>query len=654
MHELQLVRKDRLCALCCFFMVLSVCLLAPTSFTVAATNAKPTALIADDRREHFFDRPFPSDELISNKGTLDLSGYPRAGIIGTLYVTGWVRQSKLIRAFSPLTPIYFRFDSDIAVDGNYSSHESDPVQLYSLDSNHRVRINVKFQRDNFDDPYFPDNLLMIHPDESDHLHSGERYIALVKDSVATQSDSDFMNNPHFPDDTAVATVFTVQDGYGELQGLKREVDRILEENPQLTQPRVRQVASLRYENGRDDNNNEVTWQIIQFVDGTTERLPLSFSEESRDRTINFSNDPYDLFQMDIQSLVFQPKKSRPYMLYGPLNLLLDWLRRDGAIEFGSTGNVESNYFSETMRVLVQIPKQGRELPVLMWGHGAGGEAYAAISRKSISDRTQEIRKELAGQAIIVSHDTALFGQRFPFFQHAGAADQAMVNIPNLIAWRDNSRQMAVDHRVLYQFIRNYLASEFPDAVDETRIAAFGHSTGAQMIGLASVLHGKDGPSAYLHSGGGGFLANYAVQSRNVFKADETLRKILFFLSGEKEPQEPSSKAFIGAIAGIPASAWDRIDHWHPLLNIFQLISSGADPLAMAKYNPKQTRYFMGVGDEQTPNISTLWSANVKEQFDIVPCEVASNDYDPHYCARRELNFFNNYSQFVRQIPQAAE
>jgi len=632
----------------------------------ADSEGPPRAMVAPDRSGHLLDRPFPSDELRTPAGTVDLQGFPvRGWPVARGFLRAWKGQVRReARGFSALGAVYLRFRGDLRVEPRYASAPTDPVQLVSLDSDHRVPLRTRFVRDSRGDPYLPDGTLMLIPEEREPLRSGERYVAFVKRELAEPAPG-WLPPKELLADVAVATVFTVQDHAGELRALGAAVDAALDARPDLLRPRggLRPVAALAYVPGTTTAGERASLeQRVTYADGSRRTLALAPREVPPQR-LDLRQGPMAVFEAEIRVPRLQPPAGQPFQSPGLWDRLLrDPGREDGAIPIRPGPRIPVPEATEPLRLVVQVPREQTLRAALLWMHGSGGDAYTAVSRHRAAEDLAAVRAALAARGVaVVSADMAPFGARFPLIEEGFGTDQGMVNPANLPAMRDTPRQAAAEQRALVRFAGRVLprlleregrerTSSVPSAGgrgagDEARrgggaarpgtppgpgaptlpVGVFGHSTGAQVAALAGVLHGLQGgraaPRALLLSGGGGFLSHYPLAA-NVIEVE---------LPGVGRV---SGRRVLGTLFGVPAAARERLDRHHPLLLPYQLVVDGADPLAVAPHQPIPVGVFTGTGDRQVPADSARWLAAASPAGFEVPCR-RRGDYDGHYCAFRE-------------------
>lgn len=621
---------------------LTALVLALVARCAPVATERPHAIVAPDRSAHLLDRPYPSDELLTEAGTVSLDGFPLvAPFPGAAFIEGWLSQVAVAaRGFPVTTPIYFRFDAPPALAERYEGSLLDPVLVFSVATGETVPVRVRFVADAKGDPYLPDGTLVIAPDESQPLRAGETYVALVSRRVAEPAPGWSPPPEAAAWHPAVATVFTVQDVPAELRALRAAADAFLDADPALLQPQggLREVVRLAYTQGRTPNNRAATLETVTFADGGTEVTYLDDSTAPA-QTIDFATGPMRVFQATIQTAAFQPAAGRPYQSPG-LAILFDTFRTDGWIEFAADGTLLSAPRAEPMRIVVQVPRTAPPaggFAVVDWAHGSGGDAYESVARVDPANAVSAIRARLAERgAIVVGGDQPLFGRRFDF-QNRGYEDTLLVvNIPNLPAFRANVQQGAVDQHVRLRFAREVLPQLLGDGVvDASRVGAFGHSIGAQMASLAA---GMDEPGAGLRNallinGTGGFVT-HSVLASDLLQVRGGVGEQILELGGFEPDPNATPAEILGALFGVPEAAWGNVDRHHPLALPFQLVVEGADPLAVAREHALGVTVFAGDGDSFVPPDGFAWLAQATPYGVLQPCTSAV-PYDGHYCVFRE-------------------
>lgn len=629
-----------------------VLVLAPLCFPTAAT--RPRALVAPDRSGHLLDRPYPSDELTADSGTVVLEGFPIPTTFpGNVFVQGWVDQVSFMgRGFSTTTPIYFRFEAEPELEESYAGSLLDPVVLRSIDGGDVVPIHLRWIEDALGDPFLPDRTLVVTPDEAHPLRPGERYVAFVSRRVAepavgwTPPAETAVFRP------AVATVFTTQDVAGDLRRLRAAADAFLDSDPALLVPEngLREVGSLAYTQGTTPSGRRATLETVTFADGANEVTYLDDATVS-EQTIDLSTGPMAVYQATIHTAAFQGVEGRPYQNPG-LAILFDTTRTDGWIDFDVDGTLLSTPRAEPMRVVVQVPRSGTGFAILDWAHGSGGDAYESVARVDPANDVGAIRTRLAELgAVVVGGDQPLFGRRFDF-QDRGYEDTLLVvNIPNLPAFRANVQQGAVDQHVRLRFAREVLPALLgPGVVDPARAAAFGHSIGAQMAGIAAGMDEPDAgsPGALLINGTGGFIT-HSVLASDLFEIRGSVGAQILRLAGLDPDPDAEPAEILGALFGVPEAAWSKIDRHHPLAIPFQLVVEGADPLAVAGAHTIRTFVFAGEGDSFVPPEGFEWLAAATPQGALRPC-VPATPYDGHYCVFRDPAGLRAFEELLGATP----
>ena len=616
-----------------------------------AADPRPVALVAPDRTGHFFDRPFPSDELRAETGFVDLSAFAETGTFGQLFLDGWLAQvGASVRGFSSVGAVYLRFDRDPELAEHYSGAPSDPVRLFGLDSGHRVAVRTRWIESSLGDPFLPDRTLLLLPDERTPLRSGERYAAWVSKDVAARAPG-WSPPVALPAPlrarAAVATVFTVQDLRAQMRSLRDATDRALAEAPSLLEPTpgLRRVTRLAYGPGATPSGDAATAERVTFEDGTEAVTFLRAGAPESE--VDLESGPLRVYEATIRTLAFQEAAGRPYQSPG-LGILFDTERTDGWIPFDAAGATLREPTPEPLRIVLQVPTDLPVRAVLIWGHGSGGDAYEAIQRTDPANRIDEIRTRLAARGVaILSSDQPLFGRRFPLIDAGYDPSLAVVNVPNLPAFRANVRQGGVDQRVLWHFVREVLPElpEIANAVPgfERRVGIFGHSIGAQIAGVAAPLHDPS-LGGVLLNGTGGFVS-HSVLAGDLFSLEGSVAGLIFQIAGIPAPPDPTAPTILGALLGVPEAAWSRIDRFHPLTIPFQLVIDGADPLAVAAEHPIPTVVHLGDGDSFVPPDGGAWLGEAPREGEFVPCTPLA-DYNGHFCLFREESGFETFERFA--------
>ena len=610
----------------------------------------PAALVAPDRSEHLLDRPFPSEELMDEDGTIDLSAFPESGTeLGTTMTQGWARMAgETSHGFSHLGAISFRFEGPIeGLEERYEGLEDDPIQLISLDSGERHPLWVKFVEDPKGDPFLRENTLLIAPDPTAPLRSGERYMAFVDKSLA-QSPQDYALPEEAPKQAVVATIFPVQDSLGQLETLMAATDAALDADPSLLEAvSLRRVSSLDYSIGETPSGKEATVVTVTFENGETELTYLDNYVDLQEQSLDLQDWPMAVYQAEIQTLAFQDLSAQPYAKPG-VGLISDFNRSgDGWIDFDADGALIRDPVPESMRIVIQVPKDSAtKRPVMTWDHGTGGHAYNAVRRAISGSKAEDVSQALADAgAVVVSRDQPLYGARYPLIDQGFDASLGFYNIGNLPAFRDNQRQARVDHRVLQRFCEEQLPALFD--TDPQRIGAFGHSLGSVTLHIALAGQQGTGASAALVSGTGGYFTYYILETGLLGTSNDVVG-LIAPLIGVDETTLASAQAseLIAALVGVPESGWEHMDRFHPVMGLFQTIMDPSDPLALAPTQVVPETIVLGVGDLQVPNLTTEWLQDTLPDAETVVCTPSSDDYDPHTCTYVEAVGIESFYEFM--------
>ena len=586
----------------------------------------PAALVAADRSGHWLDRPFPAEELVREDGTVDWTILPEAPTpLGTTIVQGWAAQaSQASLGHSHQPAVFFRFESEPAI-------EAGDVGIRGP-GGEEVPVDWFWLAEAAGDPFLTDNLLVLMPQHTSPLASGARYVAWVSGRVAEPAPG-WAPPEGAPDDVAVATAFTVQPSLGQLRSLHSATGAFLADQPGLLQPSIwRRVVSLEYAQGVTSSGEPSTVATVTFEDGTTEQTFLAPVEGGPVQTFDLAEAwPHEVYEGRIQTVAFQPEEERPWGSPG-VGLVGDFDRiGEGWIDFEGE-ELASPGRAEDMRIVVQIPRSTGPHPVVTWDHGTGGHAYNAVARTNAEDRSSEVAAALES-AVVVSRDQPLYGQRYPLIDEGFGSSIGFYNLGNLVAFRDNQRQAAVDHMVLHHFAVDVL----PGLVeaDSSRVGAFGHSLGSVTAhgGLAA-MQGEGAQSAFL-SGAGGYLAYYALESGLLGGSNDVVLTLapLMGLTSE-QLAEASTTELLAALIGLPESAWPNMGRHHPLMQLFSTIMDPGDPLMFAADQVVPETILLGLEDLQVPEITTRWLHEVTPDSELIECQPQA-DYDGHYCLFRE-------------------
>jgi len=623
-----------------------------------------TAIVDPSRSEHYFDVPFPSDDLLDPSGFVDLSGYPGAETaveaVGAV-VDGWMERIELTtQGFGNNSSAYFRFDGPLDLPTETEGLPTDPVVWVAMDGSEILPLVVRFVEDPKEDPFYAPNTLAMAPALGHPPQSGQTYAAVVMDSAGVTAPEGYVLPDGVEDAVfraglvglpVVATVFTVQDVTGQMKALMADADSRLGDSPDWGDVNLRRVTELTYTQGLTDSGEEATLCIATFEDGETDTTYLYANEEG-EHTVDLMDWPMAVYQGTMPVLNYSGLDDQPYMSPG-LTHLFDTDRHSGWIQF-SDGVLTEEPDADSTRIVVSLPlDEGGEpidnAPVLVYDHGTGGHAYNAIQRISMHDDGYTLAQRYtdAGWAVI-GRDAPLYGQRYPLIDEGySGGSLGYYNVVNLPAFRDNERQTAVEGHILRRFILDGLNDALPaGSVDGSRIRRFGHSLGSVTSNLQLAADSEAWEAAF-HSGTGGLYSHYFLDTGLLDTFGGDTMDTLFDLFDATAPDEITTEAVLGAALGLGEESWDHLDRMHPALTLFQWTMDPGDPMSIARDTETPITILLAVGDWQVPNFTTEGLAEAQPGATVVEC-VPAWEYDPHYCFHREEQGFDAMTDWLAQ------
>lgn len=630
--------------ICLFVSLVPLVLLACTD--------RPSVVVEPTRDAFFYDRPYPSDELLSERGTVDLTGFPGPDEgLGATMVGGWARMvGESVHGFSHLGPVTVRLTGPVSVPERTEGTATDLVRLVSLDSGHRPALRTRFIADAGGDPFLVDNSLVFAPVPTDPLRSGERYAAVLDKRLVDAPDG-WQDPAELDDERTVgfAFIFTVQDSIGQLRQLMDTTDALLDANPDWLMPtQWREVERIAFAPDVTPSGRDATRFTTTYIGGGSEVTWLTERSDQTTFEVDLSSDAMRVFEGRIQTVSFRPLDDLPYASPG-LAFLTDFARSDGRIAFDADGQLAFPGEPEAMRIVVQVPRDRDATALFTWDHGTGGHAWSSVQHQSESRRSDEIRHAAAAAGVaIVSRDQPLYGQRYPLIDEGFDASLGFYNIANLPAFRDNQRQGAVDHHVLYRFATEVLPT-LDLGVDAVTVGAFGHSLGSVTAHGGLAMHNGTGADSAFMSGSGGYLANYVVSTGLLGTDNDVVELLQGFVEADLPP-DPNGSEAVGALVGIPEEGWARVDDMHPVFGLFQMIMDPSDPLSLSAEQPVPERFLMGIGDLQVPNQTTEWLVSALPDATKTDC-VALGDYDPHHCTFVEDAGIDAVTEWIQGLAQ---
>ena len=609
------------------------------------------------RPTHYFDYPFPSDELLTDDGTPDLTGYPVLGTdVALPVIDGWrTRVESVAQGFGNNTAAYFRFSGPLPVPPTTDGTPYDPLLLIDMDTGELIPLQTKFVTDPGADTTLAENLLILAPQLGHPPRSGARMAAVVM-AGAGVSPIDGAVPAGVPEALAlagvtgtpvVATVYTVQDVTGQLQQLVADADaRFDAATDPWADVALKRVIGMSYTQGQTPSGNDATVLTVSFDDGSSEQSYQSaLTEDAGTHTVDMDGWPMVVYQAEVPVWNYSGLDDRPYM-NPSVSHLYDTDRVSGWIDFEG-GLLTAVPDAETTRVTISIPKDTNGDPiagarVLMYDHGTGGSAYHAVQRRNKYDDCHALARVLADEGwAVVGRDQPLYGTRYPLIEEGYGASLGFYNVVNLPAFRDNQRQGAIEALQVKRFLTEALndklaATASGGAIDATApMRRLGHSLGSVTVNLGTAATADQWEATFL-SGTGGVFTHYFLDTGLIDELDPSLISTLFGLFGAETPEEVTAPAALGAALGLPEADWDEIDRMHPVIQLFQWTMDPSDPMAVARDIETPSLVFLGEGDYQVPNFTTEALATALPDGQVIRC-AASADYDPHWCLHREAD-----------------
>lgn len=614
----------------------------------ACSNPSVTAIVDPARPEHFFDMPFPSNDLLDEHQHVDLSGYPHATLpLADGIVSGWAKRLEMTsQGFGNNSSIYFRFDGPLTLPTETEGLPDDPVVLVAMDGSEQLPLEVRFITDPLGDPFWANNTLAMAPLLGHPPKSGGTYAAVVMRSADVAAPEGYelpegveeaLETAGIKGKPAVATVFTVQDTTGQLRQLIADLDTRIGD---WTDMSLRRVTSLQFEQGLTESGVEATIATAHYEDGNSRASHLD-PVEGGNYTVDLENDwPMIVYEADIPVWNYQGDwDDRPYMSPG-FSTIGDTERYTGWIDF-EDGTLTSVPEVESMRIVIQIPKDANgnaieNAGVMFWDHGTGGHAYNAVQRKNPLDNSRAVAQIVADNGYaLISRDATLYGTRYDLMDEGYGSMLGFYNIVNLPAFRDNQRQTAIEGHVLKRWVEQELNGLLPaGSVDPTRMRRYGHSLGSVTANLAMAAD-PDGYDTVFLNGSGGVFTHYFLDTGLLVDLDPELIDSLFALVGQTPPEDVTPAKAFGAILGLEEPAWANVDRLHPVMTLFQWTMDPSDPMSVARDETLPAKMLICLGDRQVPNFTSR--ALVEALPDATSYEIpaTSPDYDPHQCLHRE-------------------
>jgi hypothetical protein len=604
-------------------------------------TAEPTAWVRHEAG--WLGAPFPDDALLRADRTAELAGFPtvESSVLGPV-IAGWAwRISQASHGFGANAPVYFPLDGTVALPTQTEGHPEDPVLLIDLDTGELHGLELRFVADPGDDPYLVPGLLQVVARPGHTPRSGARLAAVLMETSGVAAEAVptevevALAGAGVTGGAAAATVFTVQDTTAELQALAADLDARMGARgwPELA---LREAVSLEYAPTETETGASAIALTTRFSDGTEERCYLDGDLESA-FSVDLLDWPMAVYQTEIPLYNYSGLDSRPYMSPG-IGHLGDTRRDDGWIRFDGEGRLLTVPDEETVRVVVQVPREPVEtMPLMVWDHGTNGSAWNIVQRRKPEDQGRAIAEVFAeAGVVVVSHDQPLWAARFPLHD-SGFTDGwlGFYNIVNLTAMRDNHRQAGIEGHQLKAFATEALPGLLPGvSIDTETVLRGGHSLGGSTgnNGLVSDPDGWDG--AFL-SGAAGLMALSFLETGLAESGGTGFVGDLADIFGADLDEDADIGVILAIALGIEdGEAQQRFDRLHPAVGLFQWIMDPADPTSFGRDETMPVTLLVGEGDLQVPNAGTEALDGVLPESDLVLCGGIVG-YDPHSCLFRD-------------------
>lgn len=669
---------------------MSPLLLAPGLLLVACTPKSPgdsaaatvPVVIDPARPDHYFDVPFPSDDLLDEGGVPQLDGFPVAPQpLAASIVGGWAtRIGMTVHGFANNGPAWFRFggvptfvtDATGATSGAFDLEglPTDPVVLVAMDGSEQLPLTLRFVDDPHGDPFYGPDTLALAPRIGHAMKSGTRYAAVILDE-GTSAPAGYV----VPDgvDAALAaagitrpavaaTVFTTSDSLGEMQALFADADARI---PDLGWDTVtwREVTTLGFTQELTPSGEDATAVTATYADGTTSVTYLGPTDDPADgeNTVDLSTWPIAVFEATINLPNYSRLADRPYMSPG-LGTLNDTDRYTGWIDFSGFPGAPSPVNApdtEAVRIVLTVPRDGAGLatnvPLVTWDHGTGGHAYHVVQRTNNRDDGLGLAtiQAQAGVALL-GHDAPLYGARYPLIDEGYGSSLGFYNIVNLPAFRDNQRQTALEGHLLRRFEADALdatlaASGVATSIDTTQLRRGGHSLGSVTSNISVAAEPDAWQGLFLY-GSGGLFTHFFLDTGMLSDLDPTLLESLFGLVGQEVPDEVTPASALGAILGLDEAAWPQVDRLHPVIGLFQWTMDPSDPMSLARYETLPSWMILCTGDHQVPNFTSEALAEALPDVTLRVVDPTTEDYDPHQCMHREAEGEDVWRDWLGSFP----
>lgn len=452
----------------------------------------------------FFDAPFPIGYRLRDDGGLAVGDFPNPGrnaLVGR--VLDALQTSH--NGFGTTAGIFLRFDhpldpASLPASSQASLDPASGVFLLDVDPTSpgrgaRVPVRVAFKRD--EETYSPPNTLVLLPEPGFALRPDTLHAAVVLDAVR-----DAWGRPlGTPDALARLRAGAAPDGphaarlAADFAPLWAALDAAA-----VDRSRVRAATVFR----TGDPFREMD-ALRAFVAARPRPAATGL------RTLR-DHETLCVVEGAVTVPLFQ-RGARPFAT-------------DGAIAWDAAG-APVMVGEESVRFALTIPKRAAPasgVPLLFYAAGQGGAYTQAVDRGTAAEEAGAVQGRgpslyLASVGVAtVSIEAPLVGPREPTGNTSGLA---FFNVSNPLAFRDNTRQAAIDFSSLVRMAEGLAvdpslcraaapAGGDPIRFDPARFYFYGHSTGATVGAL--VLGVEPGIRAGLLSGAGGsWLYNLSIK-----------------------------------------------------------------------------------------------------------------------------------------------
>jgi pimeloyl-ACP methyl ester carboxylesterase len=508
--------------------------------------------------------PFPSDLYRDAEGRLDLRGFPRPRSIALLETIVSEAETRT-PGFAPSGTMYLNFGGTVPTgrlpeDGAASLLPDSALQLVNVDpaSPHRgERIPLQWKVRETATDWLPANTLMVRCVEGRAMRGGTTYALVVTDAAG-------LVDPAFAgslaaDRPAGAAAGRAWDAHAPLRDY-------LADDPALA-GKVAGAAVFTTQDPADE-----LFRLYEHV----KALPAPELVSIESLGIQQIN-KFELFDGVYRAPRFQ-EGNIPYQRPGE-----GALHVDAAGEFEATG-------MEDIRFSLSVPnKDAPETgwPVVMYGHGTGGDFHSYIGEKIANILT---RNDVAVIAIDqIHHGTRDNGVCAGQADPQTCVELLFFNFFVPAAGRDNVRQSAIDYVSLHKFVQTLRINPNQSragnivALDPTRIAYMGHSQGGLNGALYMAIE-RDIRGGMLSGAGAGLDMSVELKKAPVDLA-------LPF----------------AAVLGLKPD--DPLERWHPTMMLVETFVAPGDPVNYAPYwfarprdgyDPKSVFLTIGLNDLYTP------------------------------------------------------